>query len=291
MRVLDGAVAIFDAVHGVQAQSETVWKQADRYGVPRVAYVNKLDRDGSSLGLTLAGLRTRLGCAPLLLQLPVRPGDMPAGVRGTTDGGALAGLVDLVSLELLTWHGVDGERVDSFALPPTHALRHTAAAARGRLIEALAEYDDEVADAFLADGGAGLSAAALRKAIRRAVVAPPAAKPLPVPVLLGSSFRKWYARRLPCRSPARRADGPLRVRVPAAACSRCWTQWWTTCRRRWSARRRSHTSSERRPARRLWRCGRRPARPSARWPSRSAAAHARSQRRRTRAPCARTHCR
>ena len=96
-RVLDGAVMIYDAVAGVQAQSETVWSQADRYGVPRVAFVNKMDRDGASLTRTAEAIRSRLGSEPLLMHLPL----WHQGREG--QAGAFRGVVDLPSLRMLLW--------------------------------------------------------------------------------------------------------------------------------------------------------------------------------------------
>ena len=99
LRVLDGAVALYDAVHGVEAQSETVWRQADRYNVARVGFANKMDREGASLGKTMDGMRQRLGANPIALQLPL--GEVKD----------FCGVVDLVSMEVLTFGGDNGDAV------------------------------------------------------------------------------------------------------------------------------------------------------------------------------------
>jgi elongation factor G len=118
LRVLDGAIAVFDGVAGVEPQSETVWRQADHYGVPRIAFVNKLDRAGADLDTAVASIRDKLHVTPLLVQLPI----------GTED--AFTGVVDLVRMRSLTWH--DGVMTEC----PAPAA---AAAARQRLEEAVAE--------------------------------------------------------------------------------------------------------------------------------------------------------
>ncbi len=126
LRVLDGAVAVFDAVAGVEPQSESVWRQADRYGVPRVAFVNKLDRAGADLDAAVASIRDRLGVVPLVVQLPIgREADF-------------TGVVDLVGMRALTW--VDG------ALTERPATGPEARAARVRLEEAVAELHPDVLD-------------------------------------------------------------------------------------------------------------------------------------------------
>src|SRR4051794_17746338 len=114
LRVLDGAVAVFDGVAGVEPQSESVWRQADRYGVPRIAFVNKLDRAGADLDAAVASIRDRLHVTPLVVQLPI----------GSEDG--FAGVADLVSMA-----GVPQE------------LRHVADARRKQLVEAVAELHAE----------------------------------------------------------------------------------------------------------------------------------------------------
>ena len=124
LRVLDGAVAVFDAVSGVEPQSETVWRQADRYGVPRIAFVNKLDRVGATLELTVQMLRDRLGAHPLVAQIPI-------GLEGEFEG-----VIDLLRMEAVRFSGEHGETVERSS--DLGALADDAAAARSALIEALA---------------------------------------------------------------------------------------------------------------------------------------------------------
>lgn len=104
LRVLDGAVAVFDAVAGVEPQSESVWRQADRYGVPRIAFVNKLDRAGADLDTAVASIRERLHPAPLVVQVPI----------GAEDG--FTGVVDLLRMRALTWDG-DGDTATDGPVP------------------------------------------------------------------------------------------------------------------------------------------------------------------------------
>ncbi|RMG93388.1 MAG: elongation factor G [Deltaproteobacteria bacterium] len=172
LRVLDGAVAVFDAVAGVEPQSETVWRQADRYGVPRVAFVNKMDRVGATLQRTVDMMRERLGAKPLVLQLPV-------GVESEFDG-----VVDLLRMVRVKFEGEQGERVVESPLSPEDPLFERAVAARAELVEAVADVDDAVMELYLGDAGADVSDADLRAAIRRATLRNAA-----VAVLCGSALR------------------------------------------------------------------------------------------------------
>ncbi len=173
LRVLDGAVAVFDAVSGVEPQSETVWRQADRYRVPRLAFVNKLDRVGATLELTVNMLRDRLAAHPMVAQIPI-------GLEGE-----FSGIVDLLDLEVLRFEGESGEKVvrSPLAACGDDALIEAAHAARLALIEAVGEVDDEVMVAYL-EQGADVSAAVLRPAMRRATIANRG-----VVVLCGSSLK------------------------------------------------------------------------------------------------------
>ena len=168
LRVLDGAVVVFSAVAGVEAQSETVWRQADRFGVPRLCFVNKMDQPGADFGRVVGMIGERLGATPLPVQLPI------GGEAG------FVGVVDLVELVALSWD--DGEATPRRE-PPRDGLRDAAAAARARMLETLAECDDAVLEAWLADPEA-LSPAAIRDGIRRACIAGRC-----VPVLCGSAYR------------------------------------------------------------------------------------------------------
>src|SRR5215471_19251391 len=131
LRVLDGAVAVFDAVAAVQPQSETVWRQANRYRVPRIAFVNKMDRVGADFDNCVAQIRQRLGANPIAIQMPV----------GVED--AFRGVVDLVEMKTVLWRDEElGAKFDVYAIDGH--LRADARSARDRMIEAIAEVDDGV---------------------------------------------------------------------------------------------------------------------------------------------------
>jgi elongation factor G len=132
LRVLDGAVAVFDGVAGVEPQSETVWRQADRYGVPRICFVNKLDRTGAEFMRCVDMIVDRLAAVPLVLQLPIG------------SEADFIGVVDLVGMRALTWRGETtmGEDYTVEEIPATHT--EIAAEWRDKLIETLAEADDEI---------------------------------------------------------------------------------------------------------------------------------------------------
>ncbi|MBK8717146.1 MAG: elongation factor G [Deltaproteobacteria bacterium] len=171
LRVLDGAIAVFDGVAGVEPQSETVWRQADRYHVPRLAFVNKLDRVGATLELTVGMLRDRLGAHPMVAQIPI-------GLEGD-----FAGIIDLLTLEELRFVGEHGEQVQRTALVAGSALHEQALAARMQLVEAVGEVDDEIMAAYL-EQGVEVDAVLLRAAMRRATLANRG-----VVVLCGSSLK------------------------------------------------------------------------------------------------------
>ncbi|MFI0515723.1 elongation factor G [Streptomyces sp. WSLK1-5] len=148
LRVLDGAVAVFDAVAGVEPQSESVWRQADRHGVPRIAFVNKLDRAGADLDAAVESIRRRLHPAPLVVQLPI----------GSEDG--FTGVVDLVRMRALTW--TDGDTADEGPVP--EGLREEALRRRRALEEAVAERHPAALEEFC--DRETLSAATLTAALR-----------------------------------------------------------------------------------------------------------------------------
>ena len=149
LRVLDGAIAVFDAVAGVEPQSESVWRQADRYGVPRIAFVNKLDRAGADLDTAVASIRERLHPAPLVVQLPI----------GTEDG--FTGVVDLLRMRALVW--TDGS--DTLAeLPVPEGLLAEARRRRRLLEEAVAELHAGALEEFYDESA--LSAQTLSSALR-----------------------------------------------------------------------------------------------------------------------------
>ncbi|MGW4854102.1 elongation factor G [Streptomyces sp. NPDC004288] len=167
LRVLDGAVAVFDAVAGVEPQSETVWRQADRHGVPRIAFVNKLDRAGADLDTAVASIRDRLGTVPLAVQLPV----------GREDG--FTGVVDLVAMRAYVW--ADG--ADTYTERPVpEDLRDEARHRRRRLEETVAELHPGALEEFC--GEDALSGETLASALRDLTLSGDA-----VVVLCGSAYR------------------------------------------------------------------------------------------------------
>jgi len=169
LRVLDGAVAVFCAVGGVEPQSETVWRQADRYAVPRVAFVNKCDRVGADPDAVVAQIRERLGCTPI-----------PVQMAQTLEAG-FNGIVDLIEMKLLSWDDVSlGISLDVAEIPAE--LRDEAELQREAMLEALAEVDDAVMERFLAEES--VSPDEIRAALRRATLAMKA-----VPVLIGAAFK------------------------------------------------------------------------------------------------------
>ncbi|AJF67876.1 elongation factor G [Streptomyces vietnamensis] len=167
LRVLDGAVAVFDAVAGVEPQSETVWRQADRHGVPRIAFVNKLDRAGAELDAAVESIRTRLGTVPLPVQLPI----------GREDG--FTGVVDLIAMRAYVW--ADGADTYTEQQVPDE-LRDEARHRRRRLEETVAELHPGALEEFCAD--AALSAGTLKGALRDLTLSGEA-----VVVLCGSAYR------------------------------------------------------------------------------------------------------
>ncbi len=168
LRVLDGAVVVFDGVAGVEPQTETNWRLADKYHVPRLAFINKLDRVGADYLRVVQMLQERLGVRPLVLQLPI-------GAEDT-----FRGVVDLVEQRALLWSGVAGDPVQMAAIPVD--LREQAAVFRARLVEAVVEPDDALLQAWLNDDEP--SADALRAGIRQGTLAGAF-----VPVLAGAAFK------------------------------------------------------------------------------------------------------
>ncbi|MFT4298973.1 MAG: elongation factor G [Aeromicrobium sp.] len=170
LRVLDGAVAVFDGVAGVEPQSETVWRQADKYGVPRMCFVNKLDRTGASFDFCVKTIRERLGATPLVLQLPI-------GAEGD-----FVGIVDLVEMKAKVWRGETqmGEDYEIEDIPAD--LADAAAEAREALLETLSDVDDDIAMLYLE--GEDISVTDLKAAIRRATLSTQLN-----PVLCGTAFK------------------------------------------------------------------------------------------------------
>ncbi len=168
LRVLDGGIVIFDAVQGVEPQSETVWRQADRYGVPRICFVNKMDRLGASYERTVEMIRERLGANPINVQLPV-------GVEDTFKGA-----VDLLEEQAVVWEDDLGREPRWTEIPAD--LIAQATEARERMIEQIAETDDDLTLKYLE--GEVISVDELKTALRKAVIAGKV-----TPVYCGSSLR------------------------------------------------------------------------------------------------------
>ncbi|GID26412.1 elongation factor G [Paractinoplanes brasiliensis] len=170
LRVLDGAVAVYDGVAGVEPQTENVWRQADKYHVPRMCFVNKLDRTGADFFRCVQMMIDRLNATPLVLQIPI-------GLEGDH-----IGVVDLVEMRALTWRG-ETQKGEDYAIEEIPAdLADSAAEWREKLIETLADVDDAVMEKYLE--GEELSVGEIKAAIRRATIASKAN-----PVLCGSAFK------------------------------------------------------------------------------------------------------
>jgi elongation factor G len=170
LRVLDGAIAVYDGVAGVEPQTEQVWRQAEKYGVPRMCFVNKLDRTGADFFRCVQMMRERLAATPLVLQLPI----------GSESD--FIGVVDLLQMRALTWRGETAKGEDYAVEEVPAELAEQAAEYREKLIETLAEADDEVMEKYLE--GQELSVAELRAGIRRATIGNQLN-----PVLCGSAFK------------------------------------------------------------------------------------------------------
>ena len=168
LRVLDGAIALFDSVAGVEPQSETVWRQADKYHVPRIAYINKMDRIGANFEQGVQTMIDRLGAHPVPIQLPI---------------GAEAdflGIIDLLNMKAIIYNDELGKNVDVVDIPDDH--KDVADAAREHLLEEVSHYDDELLELILEE--AEIPVDLLRKAIRKATL-----ELKITPTLCGSSFK------------------------------------------------------------------------------------------------------
>jgi elongation factor G len=169
LRVLDGAIGVFDAVSGVEPQSETVWHQADRYKVPKLAFINKMDRPGADYWMSVESLREKLGAHPLTITIP----------WGAED--RFQGVIDLLKMKAIKWHEETlGATFDELEIPAD--LQEEAAARREALLEALAEVDDAFMEAYLAEEP--LPEEAIKAALHRATVALKG-----VPVYAGAALR------------------------------------------------------------------------------------------------------
>ena len=167
LRVLDGAVVVFSGVAGVEPQSETVWRQANRHGVPRICFINKMDSLGADFDHVVSMIEERLGATALVVQLPIG------------SEAEFSGVIDVLSMTASTWQ--DGKQ---FTVPVPEVLEESSRNARAILIERLAEWDSECLMAFLDDESESLPAETIRLAIRNACLAGEA-----TPVLCGSAFR------------------------------------------------------------------------------------------------------
>jgi elongation factor G len=171
LRVLDGALAVFDAVAGVEPQTETVWRQADKYNVPRMCFVNKMDRIGADFYRCVDMIEDRLDAVVAVIQLPI----------GSESN--FSGLIDLINMKALIWDDVSAERGEKFSVNEIPAeLRESAEAYHAALIDTLSNYDDVLTEKFLADEE--ITADDLRRALRAATIGGHV-----VPILCGSAFK------------------------------------------------------------------------------------------------------
>ncbi len=169
LRVLDGAVGIFCAVSGVEPQSETVWKQADQYHIPRLAFVNKMDRVGADFANVLEMIKTRLGAKPVVIQLPIGAGE------------TFSGVIDLISQKAYIYNAMElGAKWDEVEIPADY--KEEAEEYRHHLLEVISEYDDEVLEAFLEEKE--LTTAQIQRALRTGTLSTGI-----VPVLCGAALR------------------------------------------------------------------------------------------------------
>jgi len=169
LRVLDGAIAVFDAVAGVQPQSETVWRQADKYKVPRIAFINKMDRTGANFFASVQSMRDRLGANPVPVQIPI----------GSEDN--FRGVIDLVEMQAVVYKDDLGQQYDVTEIPAelveqAHEYHH-------QLIDAISHFDDEVLEAYIEDESS-VTSEMIRRAVRSGTLADEI-----TPVLLGSAFK------------------------------------------------------------------------------------------------------
>ncbi|RLS48296.1 MAG: elongation factor G [Planctomycetota bacterium] len=170
LRVLDGAVAVFDGKEGVEAQSETVWRQADRYGVPRMCLINKMDKLGADFDFSFKSLRTRLGANAIAIQIPIG------------FGNDFKGIIDLMTMKAMYWTAEDqGVNVTIKDIPAD--LQDTAELWRGEMVEKIAEIDDSLTEKFLTDPST-ITVEELKASLRRSVIGLKC-----FPVLCGSALK------------------------------------------------------------------------------------------------------
>jgi elongation factor G len=169
LRVLDGAVAVFDSVAGVQPQSETVWRQADKYKVPRIAFINKMDRTGANFFAAVQSMRDRLGANPVPVQIPV----------GAEEN--FLGVIDLVEMQAIVYKDDLGQQLEIGEIPAE--LAEQAQEYHHQLIDAISSFDDEVLEAYIEDESS-VTPEQIRRALRSGTLADEI-----TPVLLGSAFK------------------------------------------------------------------------------------------------------
>ncbi|MBY0314075.1 MAG: GTP-binding protein, partial [Bdellovibrionales bacterium] len=170
LRVLDGAVAVFDAVSGVESQTETVWRQADKYKVPTICFVNKMDRTGADFNMTIETIRERLNAVAAPIQMPIGSEDQ------------FTGMIDLVREQAFVWR-IKDDKGDSFQTTEIPSdYKEEATKARERLIEIVADYDDSLADKFLS--GETITPEILKASIRKCTL-----ERKLHPILCGSAFK------------------------------------------------------------------------------------------------------
>ncbi|MDR0977652.1 MAG: elongation factor G [Endomicrobium sp.] len=169
LRVLDGAVVVFDSGNGVEPQSETVWRQADKYGVPRIVFSNKMDKVGADFFMVINDIKEKLGATPLPIQIPI-------GAESTFQG-----IVDLVTMEAHIWSGEDlGAKFEIVAIPED--LQEKAHSMRSEMIELLADYSDDIMNNFME--GKESTVAQIKEAIRKATL-----EIKLIPTLCGTAFK------------------------------------------------------------------------------------------------------
>ena len=168
LRVLDGAVAVFDGVAGVEPQTETVWRQADRYHVPRICFINKMDRVGADFFVAVDSIEERLGAVPLVMQIPIG------------EEGDFTGVVDLVEMEAHMWAGDDGRTWTTGPIPAEYEA--PASEYRGRMLEQVADVDEKLLEKYLED--VVISPGEITTAVRTGTL-----QHLFTPVFCGSAFR------------------------------------------------------------------------------------------------------
>jgi elongation factor G len=168
LRVLDGAVAVFDAVSGVEPQSETVWRQADKYGVPRICFINKMDRIGADFYAAVQSIEDRLGGNPVVIQIPIG------------SEAELRGVIDLVEMKAIVWHDDDGKEREIVEIPAE--CLEQANEWHHKMLDIVASEDEELLDKYLEE--AALDPEEIRKVIRKGVINRDF-----VPVMGGSAFK------------------------------------------------------------------------------------------------------